>query len=103
MTQLAAISIGASEYDERFQQILVESGLEPQEFEGLDYFSYLPFFVIAGASVTPRIRVHGDHTHFEGAVIDVPEDQVEIFYDVLPQLLEMIGEAEGDDEQPAGA
>jgi hypothetical protein len=90
MTTIAAISVGESNYDERFRRILDASGLEPQEFEGLDYFSYVPFFVIAGATVTPRIRVHGDHSHFEGAEIDVPEDQVDIFYEVLPQLLEMV-------------
>ena len=44
--------------------------------KGLDYFTWLPFFVIAGATVAPKIRVHGDHTHFEGATIDVPGREI---------------------------
>ena len=94
MTQLASITIGDSKYDDRLWQVLQDSGLEPQEFEDLDYFSYVPFFVIAGATVSPQIRVHGDHTHFEGAVVDVPEDQVDMFLGVLPQLLAMIQQEE---------
>ena len=94
MTQLASITIGDSKYDDRLWKLLQDSGLEPQEFEDLDYFSYVPFFVIAGATVSPQIRVHGDHTHFEGAVVDVPEDQVEMFLAVLPQLLAMIEQEE---------
>lgn len=90
MTQLASITIGSSEYDPRFWQILEETGLEPQDFEGLDYFSYVPFFVIAGATVSPVIRVHGDHSHFEGATITVPDGEEEIFFNVLPQLLAQI-------------
>ena len=94
MTQLASITIGDSKYDDRLWKVLEDSGLEPQEFEDLDYFSYVPFFVIAGATVSPQIRVHGDHTHFEGAVVDVPEDQVDMFLGVLPQLLAMIQQEE---------
>jgi len=94
MTQLASITIGDSKYDDRLWKVLQDSGLEPQEFEDLDYFSYVPFFVIAGATVSPQIRVHGDHTHFEGAVVDVPEDQVDMFLGVLPQLLAMIQQEE---------
>ncbi len=94
MTQLASITIGDSKYDDRLWKVLQDSGLEPQEFEDLDYFSYVPFFVIAGATVSPQIRVHGDHTHFEGAVVDVPEDQVDMFLGVLPQLLNMIQQEE---------
>lgn len=90
MTQLATLSIGESQFEDRFWKILEATGLEPEEFEGLDYFSYTPFFVIAGATVAPRIRVHGDHTHFEGVTIDVPDDQVEMFYDALPHLLAQI-------------
>jgi hypothetical protein len=98
MTRIATIGIGEADYDARFREILDQSGLEPQEFEGLEYFSYVPFFVIAGATVTPQIRVHGDHTHFEGAVVDVPDEQVDLFYDVLPQLLEMIDQGDDEDE-----
>lgn len=95
MKQIASLTIGSAEFDDRFLKILEASGLEPEEFEGLQYFSYVPFYVIAGATVTPQIRVHGDHSHFEGVTISVPEDQVDVFYDMLPHLLEQI---QGDDE-----
>jgi hypothetical protein len=97
MTRVATLSIGESQYDDRFWQILEATGLEREEFEGLDYFSYVPFFVIAGATVAPRIRVHGDHTHFEGVTIDVPDGEVEFFYDALPHLLAQIT---GDESEP---
>lgn len=90
MAQLADLSIGESRFDDRFLQILEESKLEREEFEGLDYFTWVPFFVIAGATVSPKIRVHGDHTHFEGASIDVADEHVELFYDVLPDLLSQV-------------
>jgi hypothetical protein len=98
MTQIADLSVGQSNYDARFRKILDDSGVEAEEFEGLDYFTWLPFFVIAVATITPKIHVHGDHTHFNGATIDVPEDQVELFYDALPDLLAQVVEAEEDDE-----
>jgi len=94
MARLATITIGHSDYDPRLRAILDDSGLEPQEFEGLDYFSYLPFLVIAGASVAPLLHLHGDHSHFEGATIDVPDEQVEMFLHALPQVLAMIAGAE---------
>ncbi len=87
MARIADIAVGASNFDSRFLKILEDSRLKADEFEGLDYFTWLPLFVIAGASITPKIQVHGDHTHFEGAAIDVPDDQVELFYDALPGLL----------------
>lgn len=90
MAQLADLSIGESKFDDRFLSILEASKLEKNEFEGLDYFTWLPFFVIAGATVSPKIFVHGDHTHFEGASIDVPDDQVELFYEALPELLAQV-------------
>ena len=101
MTRIADLSIGESKFDAPFLKIMEESELEREEFEGLDYFTWLPFFVIAGATVAPKIRVHGDHTHFEGATIDVPDDQLELFYDALPHLLEQVYEAEeeGDEEE----
>ena len=60
-------------------------------------FNGVPFFVIAGATVAPKIHVHGDHTHFEGATIDVPDDQLELFYDALPHLLAQVYEAEEEE------
>ncbi|MGX6449541.1 hypothetical protein ACVU7I_15970 [Patulibacter sp. S7RM1-6] len=97
MTQVASITLDEAQFEDRFLQILEASGLEPEEFEGLPYFSYAPFFVIAGATVAPRIRIHGDHSHFEGVSIDVPDDGVEIFYDMLPELLAQLQQVEGDD------
>lgn len=97
MTRIADLSIGEAQFDAPFLKILEESGLEREEFEGLDYFTWVPFFVIAGATVAPKIHVHGDHTHFEGATIDVPEDQLELFYDALPHLLAQVYEAEEEE------
>ena len=93
MTRIADLSIGESNYEARFLKILQDSGVEKDEFEGLDYFTWLPFFVIAGATIAPKIRVHGDHTHFEGATIDVPDDEVELFYDAIPHLLQQAADA----------
>jgi hypothetical protein len=98
MTQIADLTIGAAKFDAPFLKILEDSGLEKEEFEGLDYFTWVPFFVIAGATVAPKIRVHGDHTHFEGATISVEDDQVELFYDALPHLLAQVND-EGDEEE----
>lgn len=90
MAILANLSIGESEFDPRFLEILEASGLEREEFEGLDYFSWLPFYVILGATIAPKIRVHDDHTHFEGATVEVPDGEVEIFLDNLPHLLAQV-------------
>lgn len=92
MTRIADLSIGSSDFDPPFLTILADSGLEKDEFEGLEYFTWLPFFVIAGATIAPKIRVHGDHTHFEGATIDVPDGEVELFYNALPHLLQQVVE-----------
>lgn len=92
MKQLAHIAIGSSDYDERLWTLLEESGLERDDFESLDYFSLLPFFVIAGASVRADVRAHDDHSHFEGAIVEVPEELEDAFFTVLPQLLEQLTE-----------
>lgn len=105
MTRIADISIGETKYDAPFKEILDASGVEKDEFEGLEYFTWLPFFVIAGASVTPKIRVHGDHTHFEGATIEVPDAEIDLFYQALPHLLQQVidinggGDGDGDDHE----
>jgi hypothetical protein len=101
MTQVASITLEETRFEDRFLQILEATGLEPEEFEGLPYFSYCPFFVIAGATVSPRIREHGDHSHFEGVSIDVPDDQTDIFYDVLPDLLAQIQPLDEDEDETA--
>lgn len=92
MKQLAHIGIGESTYEDQLWTLLEETGLPADDFEGLDFFSLVPFFVIAGASVRSLIRAHGDHNHFEGAVVEVPEELEESFYEVLPQLLEQLTE-----------
>ncbi|MCW3016322.1 MAG: hypothetical protein JWO02_3414 [Solirubrobacterales bacterium] len=95
MKKLALIEPDKSAYADRFWTILEETGLEPQEFEALDYFSYLPFFVLAGASVETHLHTHGDHFHFEGVTLSIPEELEEAFYAVLPQILEQL-QAEED-------
>jgi hypothetical protein len=90
MKQLAFITIGHSQFEDRLWHLLGETGLEPQEFESLDYFSYLPFFVLAGASVETHMESHGDHAHFQGVSLRISEDLEEPFYDALPQLLSQL-------------
>lgn len=92
MKQLAHIGVGSSDYDERLWALLEQSGLEADDFESLDYFSLVPFFVIAGATVRPIVRAHEDHSHFEGAIVELPEELEEAFFTVLPQLLEQLTE-----------
>jgi hypothetical protein len=98
MKKLALIEPDHSEYADRFWKILEATGLEVQEFEALDYFSYLPFFVLAGVSVETHLHSHGDHFHFQGVTLTIPEELEEAFYDVLPQILEQLvaGEVEED-------
>lgn len=92
MKQLAHIRIDHSDYDPRLWSLLEESGLEHDDFEGLDYFSLLPFFVLAGASVRSHVRVHDDHSHFEAVTVEVPEELEEAFFHVLPELLAQLTE-----------
>jgi hypothetical protein len=87
MALVADISVGESEFDPTFLSILEKSEIRRDEFEGLDYFTWLPLFVIAGASVTPKIEAHGDHTHFDGATLEVPDELLQLFYEALPGLL----------------
>lgn len=94
MTQLARIAIGESQYDDRLWKLLEESGLDRDDFEGLDYFSLLPFFVLAGASVRSNVHVHDDHSHFESVVIELDPALEESFFGVLPDLLDQLTEEE---------
>ena len=98
MTQLAFITFDDSRYDERLWRVLEESGVPADEFETLDYFSLLPFFVLAGASVDTQLESHGDHLHFQGVSLTVPDDLVEPFFDALEGLLEQLEEPEGEEE-----
>jgi hypothetical protein len=99
MKQLAFITFGDSTYDDRLWQMLVESGVPADEFESLDYFSLLPFFVLAGASVDTQVESHGDHFHFNGVSITIDDDMEEPFYDGLEQLLAQLADQEDDDDE----
>jgi hypothetical protein len=98
MHELATIAFDQSDYEPRLRELLADTGIDPQEFESLEYFGLLPFFVLAGASVRTQVHGHGDHVHFESVVLEVPEDLVEAFYGTLPDMLEQAyGDPAGDD------
>ena len=88
MKQLAYITQGNSRYDDRLWEILSSSGIDPHEFEGLDYFGLTPFFVIAGATVRADAHTHGSDVHTAGIFVEVPEELEEAFLATLPELLE---------------
>lgn len=97
MKQLALITQGHAEYDERLRQLLDGTGIDPHEFTGLDYFGLTPFFVMAGATVRPQAHAHGDEIHVEAVVVELPDDLPEDgFYSALQ---DMLYDAYGDDEQ----
>jgi len=98
MKQLAHIAIGSSDYDPRLRTLLDGSGIDPEEFESLEYFSLLPFFVLSGASVRTQVEGHGDHLHFEGVTVEIPEELEEAFFAVLPQLLEQLDDEDYEEE-----
>jgi hypothetical protein len=77
--------------------VLEESGVPADEFESLDYFSLVPFFVLAGASVDTQVESHGDHFHFQGVSITIPDDMEEPFYDGLEGLLEQLAEQQEEE------
>jgi hypothetical protein len=88
MKQLAYITQGNSRYDDRLWEILSASGIDPHEFEGLDYFGLTPFFVIAGATVRADAHTHGTDVHTSGVFVEVPEELEDAFFATLPELLE---------------
>jgi hypothetical protein len=88
MLPLATIRFDDSEYDERLRSVLEASGVDPQEFEGLEWFGLLPFFVLAGASVRSEVHGHGDHVHFESATVELPDELADAFFGSLPVMLE---------------
>ena len=88
MKQLAYITQGHSEFDPAFLEILDATGIDKEEFIGLDYFSLTPFFILCGATVTPDAHTHGDDVHTAGIYVEVPEELEGPFYATLPQLLE---------------
>ncbi len=88
MKQLAYITQGDSDYDERLRELLDSSGIDPHEFLGLDYFSLVPFFVLAGATVAPDAHAHGASAHVTGVRVTIPDDMEEAFLATLPLILE---------------
>lgn len=88
MRQLAHITQGHSDYDDRLRALLDASGIDPEEFVGLEYFSLAPFFVLAGATVTPEAHAHGTEVHVTGVLVTLPEELEEAFFATLPEMLE---------------
>jgi hypothetical protein len=87
MKQLAIIAQGQSDYDERLRGLLDNSGIDPEEFIGLDYFSLVPFFVLAGATVAPDAHAHGDSVHVTAVRVTIPEEQEDAFLATLDEIL----------------
>jgi hypothetical protein len=88
MKQIGFITQGHSDYDERLRALLDASGIDPEEFLGLEYFSLTPFFVLAGATVSPDAHTHGTDVHVSAVRITVPEELEEAFLATLPELLD---------------
>ena len=87
MKQLAYIAQGNSDYDERLRELLDGSGIDPNEFIGLDWFSLVPFYVLAGATVTPDGHAHGSTMHVTGVRVTVPEEFEDGFLETLSEIL----------------
>jgi hypothetical protein len=87
MKQLAYITQGHSEYHPALRELLDATGIDPEEFVGLDYFSLTPFFVLAGATVTPDAHTHGNDVHVTGVVVSIPEELETGFLTTLPEFL----------------
>ena len=88
MIQLAYITQGDSQYTDRLWQLLEGTGIDPHEFEGLDYFGLVPFFVLAGATVRPEAEAHGDHSHVTGVIVEIDETLEPGFFAALPDMLQ---------------
>ena len=88
MKQIGFITQGNSEYDERLRALLDASGIDPEEFLGLEYFSLTPYFLLAGATVSPDAHTHGTDVHVSAVRITVPEELEEAFLATLPEMLE---------------
>ena len=74
MKQIGFITQGHAEYYERLRALLDASGIDPEEFLGLEYFSLTPFFVLAGATVSPDAHTHGTDIHVSAVRITVAEE-----------------------------
>jgi hypothetical protein len=96
MSRLALITQGHAEYDPRLKSLLDESGIDPHEFSGLDWFGLTPFYVLAGATVTPQAHTHGPDIHVEAVVVDLADDlPLDSF---LAALEEMLRDAYSEEE-----
>jgi hypothetical protein len=87
MKQLALIAPDATQYDERLRALLDGTGIDPYEFVGLDYFSLVPFFVLAGATVAPDAHAHGNSVHVTAVRVTIPEELEEAFLATLSEIL----------------
>ena len=87
MQQLAQIAPGSSDLDPRLLSILEDSEMDKDDFEDLDWFSLIPFMVLAGASVETESHAHGDHAHFVGVRVVIAEEMVPHFFVALPPML----------------
>jgi hypothetical protein len=87
MKQLAHIVPGHSDYDERLRELLDSTGIDPHEFIGLDYFSLVPFFVLAGATVAPDAHGHGDSVHVTAVRVTIAEELEDAFLATLSEIL----------------
>ncbi len=87
MKQLAYITQGHSEYDPRLRELLDATGIDPEEFIGLEYFSLSPFFALAGATIEPDAHTHGSDVHVTGLKVLVPDDLEAGFLATLPEIL----------------
>ena len=87
MKQLAFIAPEASQYDEGLRSLLDGTGIDPHEFIGLDYFSLVPFFVLAGATVAPDAHAHGDSVHVTAVRVTLPEELEDAFLATLAEIL----------------
>jgi len=87
MKQLAFITQGHSDYDDRLWALLGATGIDPHEFVGLDYFGLVPFFVVCGASVRTDAHTHGTDVHVSGIHVEIPEELEDPFYATLPAVL----------------
>jgi hypothetical protein len=92
MKHLAFITVGHAEYDDRLKALLDESGIDPQEFESLEYFSLIPVFALAGASIRTVAEAHGDHMHLEGWYVEIDDALEPIFFHELPGMLEQMAD-----------
>jgi hypothetical protein len=87
MKQLAYIAQGHSDYDARLRELLEGTGIDPHEFVGLDWFSLVPFYVLAGATVAPEGHAHGASMHVTGVRVTVPEEFEDGFLQTLSEIL----------------